>query len=77
MLPRHKLPCSIPHDVAGPSMPKIDWNILCKKLPEIKPTGTDDAQLNGHRELPAATGEEEGPEAGKKTLKCLESHPVW
>lgn len=39
-------------------MPKIDWNILCKQLPEIKPTGTRDAQLSGHGELPAATGEE-------------------
>lgn len=51
-------PYSIPYDATGASKPKIDWNILCKTLPEIKPTGTCDAQLNGHRELPAATGEE-------------------
>lgn len=50
--------CSVPHDVAGASVPKIDWNTLCRKLSEIKPTGTRDAQLNGRLELPAVTGEE-------------------
>lgn len=46
-----------PGDMARASVPEIEWSVLCKKLPEIKPTGTHHAGLNRHVGWAGTTGE--------------------